>query len=683
MPGKISTKIIWEDNPDTSITATNLSKSLDIVSDSKFIEYTESASDYESWADIVIPDERIATIADNNKVVYVKNTGTFIKGRVVGNIASWIYSGFPIPTKKLLKIKENTKISMKYKTTSNVLKYQNFDTGENITLFSVESLVVGEYFSPNMIYNIYLYNSASLGDYAQIKIVSEYDDDNNTGGWKQGLPDISSPTGSKVISIRKIGGFKTGTNSDIISDSLWDLSVYKSEIITEKYKIMDSSGVRNLMAIDIPISDPTNVFVSENVQNTLEDIKTNVDRFYEDMYYTDDRYGVELQYSIFTKNGSSLAIIDINGGSNIIPLRITPGYINISGRRVKISQPIYLGDKSLGVKINNYSRDLITNVELGAISQFPYSDTTPTQTLYPGLWRVYINSDGIIIYREGDNYIPKYLSDTSRKGWYYTPDSSRCIGKFRVRSDGAPFLEKMSITNTFESNVGKNSIHIFHGAMCPDGLFPCDGKWHDINGYSSSIYSDMPNPTGIAWANSWWEQTPNMFGRTIKMFDENAFAPISPMTIELAVPQPRFSWIASSDPRDVIVTGGSSESCGQTGGQNSHLHNMTHQHNANGEGGDIRITSSAGSHGHIETYMSINQSNDNTEYVVKYSGNEQGSHVSVSTSLHKHTGSIIDSGQHGHETGSFVGQTGTPRPSNTAETTSWSPYKEFMICIKK
>lgn len=684
MPGNVNAKIIWENNPDTSINATNLSKSLNVISESKFIAYTEDIEDKKLWADAVLDFEELASVEYVNQIVYVVNPGKYLKCIKNQNGSySWLDSGFPIPEYKMFKIKANTKISMSYIDTTGNQQYLNYDIGKDHVVFSNESLIIGEDFSPNTKYNIYLYNTSNLGDNAVVKIVSEYDDNSNNGGWKQGVSDPGSPTGTRVIAIRKIGGFKTNSSGTVDINSLWDLSTYQEEIITERYKILESSGVRNFVASDVPIEDVANNFISTDVEGALADVKVNVDQFYRDMYYTADRYGVELEYTVFTKQDSNIVPIDLNNNSLTIPIRITPGYINVAGSRVNISAPIYLGDNSLQIKINNYF-DLIQGVILGYAPPSPYSTTEPVTTLYPAIWRVFINSDGQIILREGDDYLPKFLVEEIRKGWYYTQDNSRCIGKFRVRAgSGGFYLEKMSITNTWDQAVPKNTMYTFHGTMCPDGLFPCDGKWHDVTGNTSTTYMNMPSPDGVQWAQSWWDQTPNMYGRTVKMYDEGVFDNPSGNTVQLTIPQPAFKWELDQNQEYAIIQSGSSQDAGLEGGEISHTHPMSHQHSPTLYDGDLRIQSAQGDHhGHNESAFIVEQ-NSEIAQAVKYTGGGQ-TPLSVATGTHKHTGSVADVlGQHGHSNGSFVGLVGQPTEDNTGEQSSWSPYKEFMMCIKK
>ena len=685
MPGSINAKAIWENNPDTSINSTNLSKTLDFTSESKFIIYTEDVIDKQNWADAVLDFETPASSIYVDKIVYVINTDEYIKGtKNQDNTYGWTTTGFSTPKYKMLKIKPNTKIKMSYIDIDDKQQYINYDFGIEGALFSNESLIIENDFSPNIKYNIYLYNTSTLGDYAEIKIVSEYDDELNSGGWKQGVSDPGSPTGTKVIAIRKIGGFKTNSSGNIDINSLWDLSIYQEEIIVEKYKILDNAGVRNFVASDIPIEDNAENFTSTNVEDALADIKVNVDQFYRDMYYTPDRYGIELEYSIFTKSDSSIIPIDLNNNSLTIPLRITPGYINIAGKRINITSPIYLGDNSLPLKINSYSTPY-QGVKLGSAPASPYSTTEPVTTLYPGIWRVYINGDEQIILREGDGYLPHFLVEEIRKGWYYPQDNSRCIGKFRIRAGAQGFyLEKMSVTNTWDIPVPKNTVHTFHGTMCPDGLFPCDGRWHDISGNNPSAYINMPSPSGVKWVDPmWWDQTPNMYGKTIKMYDEDVFESVSGNTIQTSVPQSAFKWELDQNQEYAIIQSGSSAEAGATGGSVEHNHSMSHKHSPNQNGGDLRIQSSQGdSHGHEESSMIIEQNSEIVQ-AVQYTGGGQ-TPLTVPVGTHKHTGNIISAlGQHGHSNGSFVGLVGEPTEENTESADSWSPYKEFIMCIKK
>lgn len=678
MPGNVNATVIWEDNPDTSINATNLSKTIDFISESKFIEYTEAKSDYAAWADYALQTKPSVPLPEYvDKIIYEHNSDSFFKGRKNQDVYEWLETGFSKPIKKLLKIKAHTKISMSYITTAGVYKYINFDVGTTPGLFSVESLITTEDLSPNLKYNIYLYNTSSLGDNAQIKIVSEYDDAANTGGWKQGPPDPGSPTGNRVIAIRKIGGFKTNASNQIDKDSLWDLSTYNSEIISEKYKILDSSGVRTLTASDIPVVN--NSFVSKNVEGALADVKVNVDQFYKDLYWTADRYGVELEYSIFSPNEEdTLVPIDINGGSLTIPIRITSGYINVVGSKVAVTNPIYLGDSRLQVMVNNYMGK-ISGLKLGAKPDSPYQTSTSVNTLYPGLWRVYINSEGTIIFREGDQFAPQYSTLNNRKGWYYTSDSSRCIGKFRIRSDNYFYVEKLSITNTFDVQVPKNTVHMFHGTMCPDGLYLCDGLWHDTTGKDTQALANMPLPSNTTkWTNSWWEQTPKMFGKTVKMFDEDDFS-VANNSNQLTVDQPRLTWISDQLQNYAIIQSGSSDDCGDEGGADNHTHVIDHLHSSSDSNWDLNIISSmANLHNHQEATVQVGIPDEGEVRVLP---SNVGESVSVVRFNHTHPIHITEGGNHGHD--SFSGNVGRPSNLNSGQANNWAPYKEFVMCIKK
>jgi len=689
MPGSVNAIIMWEDNPDTTINATNLSKSIDINAQSKFIEYTESESDKEEWADYVFDfySDDSAGLTYVDKIVYFKDIRQYAKGsKNQDGTYIWLLAGFPIPDYKMLKIHANTKISMKYIDTSNQQQYMDFDVGMKDSVFSIESLLLDDDFQPNVKYVIYMYHTSISEDSSVLKILTEYDDENNTDDWKNGPSDPGSPTGTKVVAIRKIGGFKTNNSGYIDVTSLWDLTTYSSEIITKKYKKMDVDGVRDLNAADIPLIDESNNFISNNVEDALSDIKINVDQFYTDMYYTSDRFGVELEYSIFTKDGSSMVPIDFSSSSLTIPLtiplRITPGYINISGRRINVENPIYLGELALQMRVNQYY-GLINNITLGSAPSSPHSTEEPCTTIYPGIWRVFINSDGVIILREGDQYLPRFLVDEIRKGWYYT-DSSRCIGKFRVRAEATGiYLEKMSVTNTFDIPIPKNTVHTIHGTMCPDGLFPCDGNWHDTSGYTAASYFNMPSPTGTQWSLSWWDQTPNMYGKSAKMFDQSDFD-VATGTIQRSVPQPAFKWELDQNQEYAIIQSGGSDDCGQEGGEDTHIHIMTHKHSPTSGDGDLRITSSQNDpHGHNPDVVIIDQTNDKIE-VVRFTDGSTQTPVLVPTETHIHSGQILASGgNHGHSNESISGLVGNANPDETQLSSNWAPYKEFIMCIKK
>ena len=54
MPENAISKLMWENNPDTPITASNLSEAIDFQSQGKFIEFTSTQDDYIKWADYTL-----------------------------------------------------------------------------------------------------------------------------------------------------------------------------------------------------------------------------------------------------------------------------------------------------------------------------------------------------------------------------------------------------------------------------------------------------------------------------------------------------------------------------------------------------------------------------------------------------------------------------------------------------
>jgi len=241
----------------------------------------------------------------------------------------------------------------------------------------------------------------------------------------------------------------------------------------------------------------------------------------------------------------------------------------------------------------------------------------------------------------------------------------------------------MSVVNTFDINAPKNSIHVIHGSVCPDGLFLCDGKWHDITGNSTNVYDNMPNPAGSEWHNSWWVQTPNTYDRQIKMFSESSFSTISNMTVEKAVPQSPFKWQAiSGNTSFVSIISGSSAGCGVSGGESEHSHTIFHKHSPQGSGWDLRVVNATESnHGHESDSFTTNSvtTPSHSGTAIQYNGS--GTPLNVALPIHTHTGNISSQrGQHGHT--SFSGQTSEPNASNSGTASNFAPYKEFLICIK-
>lgn len=678
MPQNLNASVIWENNPDTSLSSDNLSKSLNYATESKFIYKVTDSSEYQNWADAIKTTEPVGSeIAPFvGKIVYIINDSAFIRGMSEplpgGGMNYYWDRDIPSPVDKMLKILPNSRIGLSYVNTQGETKYLNFDSGNLQTLFSINALVNMTDFLANTVYNIYIYNSVNLGDFASIYIVSQFDDDNNTGDWKTGENDSSSPTGKKIIALKKIGGFTTDSTGYIIENSVWDISIYNKENVSEKYKIYDSTGVRDYTSKDIPITNDDNLFVVDNVEDALSDVKNDTLGFNEDIYYTQSRFGCELKYSQFKLDEfDQKEFIQPNG----ISLKITGGFMNVAGYRVKIDGDIYLDNSetqeinSNGVKISINGESPVNNIRLGAKG----SNTN----IYPGIWRVFIDRFGQILFRENTFARPIYLNERTMKGWYYRDFQERCIGKFRVRvSGGQYYIEKLSVTNTVDDQVTPGSVMIFHGTMCPDGLLPCDGKWHDVLGSDPTGHADMPPVE--SWTNSWYEETPNMWGRTVKMYDDQQSG-------NSYIDQKRFQItpiLGGNDNSIVIgydVSQGGAEEITAPGGHDAHNHNMNHTHAP----GTLSIGNS-GTHIHNNIEFSFTGTDGNSPNVLVVADSPDATQkVNVASITHEHILSITNGGGHGHPSSSFDGQTANASPSTTSDESTWPPYNEFMFCIKK
>ena len=622
MKGNIN--LIWENNHDTRLTASNLSKILNVNSESPFIVNTLNANDKSLYADFVIKSTSDIAESHINGIVYVTDDDKFIS--VIKSSGNLTYSDKIID---ILKILPNTKIGMSYTNLKKEKIYLNYDVGNDGLLFSHE-------FVQDSIYYIYLYTKYEfLNDKSEIKVVSINEDLNNTGEWKDGNDNINSPSGKDVVSIRKIGGFSTNNSGHIITSSLWDISTFKKSIISEKYYTSENDKIRELSAKDL-------LFNNQTIQNALSDLISRYEIIERDFLWLNFRNGLNLEYSY---------------DSNFLPLKITKGLLTVNSKRVKIDDDIYL---KAGIKINNNTEKTVSNI---TILQSKPNNIHDTTNIYEGLWRVYIDETGQIILREGDDFHPTFYNNSNKYGWYY--NNERCLGKFIVNSGF--YIEKMSINNTFDIIVPKNTLYFLNSSVCPDGLFICDGKFHDITGRDVTIKDNIPKQAD--WNNSIWEQTPEFMGKTFKMYDN--FSNNS-NTLEPYLYQKEFKIIEQDDGTNKVQ--GDSEDSGATGGSNTHKHGMKHDHNP----GTLNIIES-GEHKHLESEV-VSVKSSETIQVSRSSGDSAD--PDVSNKDHKHITSINESGGHIHDAGKFSGKT-SEFDGNTSSISNWSPYKEVLICIKK
>jgi len=662
MPNGAWGKVMWENNQDTPINFSNLSRSIDIISESKFMYYEDSDTSYELWADVVINEAWPSSENFVGKYVYNKFDNQ-VKYGLKSDDPTPIYSWEDkiSPYKKIILIKPNGKFGLSYfNIIENKLNYKNFDLGTEDQVISIESLLLDEDFKQNKNYYIYLYHYSTYGDNIALKII-EKDDDIEDANWKDGGEDLASPTGKRVIAIRKIGGFKTDQNKQIIPLSVWDISSRYEEIIAEKYRIINSSTeeIKDLTAIDIELDAASNNYASNNIDGALIESKLILDLLRDDVYTTSERFGVDLKFSPVKKSGSIL--YPIEQSQNEVSLVITQGYIDVLGTRVKIDEDIYLGDNinntNISISINGY--EPITAISLGqehVVNNHSYN-------LDEGLWRCFINSSGNISFIE--NNVGKAEYSPELRGWYNT-NGERCIAKFKVGYNVNHFyIHKMSVTGTYDMNIPINTMIIYHGTMCPDGMIPADGRWHDVNGKDENSYAIMPDITPLsAWQSGrWYEDTPNLWDRTTKMISETSL----PYDI------PEFEIDINTN----IVSGSSYD----TGDQNlitskEHTHEYIHQHDT----GNISIISTSGAHSHNQT--------DFIWQWIPGTGQEQivqdtTTGIHVADAGHKHILFTSASGAHGHGSSDFNGKTGDSDPISTSKSSTWAPYKEILYCIKK
>jgi len=650
---------MWEDNPDTPLVGSNLSKTLDVQAESKFIYLTNDAVDMARWADFVInttawPDGALQYV---NKIVYNTVQRTARRGvatvTTVNNITSTVYgwdTTIISPYNRLLKILARTKISLNYTDINrNQFKYICFDIGKDDQVFSYEEILIDSLdFIANTEYSIYFYYTKSQYDYATIKLVRNNQTDIS---WQSGGSDPSSPTGLKVISYRVIGGFKTDALKQIIVDSIWDLSTMKAEIVAQKVKIYRPGvGISQLQANDLPILDQQGLFPNENnVEGALANVKGLLENLRDDTY-VDNRFGIRLLYSpVKMQNGVLTACL-----SSEVTLKVTAGYIDVFGTRVKLPSDIYFASSLTQLRVSDGT--WMTGITLGQQS-IDMKNKIFAYTSQSLIWRLYITDSGkLYVKNTGDpGGVPVWSAQFG--GWYdTTTGGGRCIGKFQVSlSGGTYFIDKMSITDTYDEKLPTNSVLVFHGMFCPDGLIPCDGQWHDISGQDQNVYPAMP-AYSLWTGEKWYEEVPDMRDRGPKG------APLSEI---------RNTYGSGFTPS--TGRGGSIDCGAQTDSTiSTHTHSLAHDHGT----GDINIDSSGPHTSHAVTWTGT--SSTDFPVIVNPSNSRSAGY--------DHTHNIlISGGAHAHSKTDFLGRTErlTEDSAKTTEASSWSPYKEFLFCIKK
>lgn len=648
---------MWENNPDTPINANNLSESIDFQSQGKFIEFTSETADYTEWAERTwtgdwptIQTWNITTDDYLNKIIYNLTDNTVrrpilnIDGDTGTTIQEWEYLNTPY--NKILKIKARTRISTYYTDITQGDQTINFDFGDADQIFTIDDILTqGEQdLEADTRYFVYLYVQYSYEDKAYVKIIKESDVDSDF--WKEGNTSTLSPTGNNVISYRKLGGFKTSSTGEIDQESLWDLFTYREEIIADKIKVWEDGESRPLSASDFSVIDEQNLFSSASnvltVDEALFQTRALVNNL-NDRFYTNRKFGFNLQFSHLIKDETTLVPASVNA----VTMRIMPGFLDILGTQVVRDEVFWFADSSSGFKIND-GTELIYDAVL--ISE----DDLSGHVLYPGVWTVYIDFNGQFVLRHelAENGRPRWVPNYF--GWFDTT-GKRAIGKFKVKNDNGNYIETHSVTDTYEENTPTNSIHTHYGTLCPDGLLPCDGKWHDQHGIDTDAYDFDELPLTVNWGDSWYVETPNYIHTAIRGAD------------------PVFDMITSGPYNRITNTGGVDDNT-MLGGEDEHSHPFPHNH----EAGNLNVLPSGVHPGEHQVDF-----NGSTEYVeVDTVGAGTGQKVSVFDHEHNMT---ITGGDHSHSKENFSGTTETldGADSETQETSSWPPYREALICIKK
>lgn len=668
---------IWENNKDTPLSASNLSKLIDFQASSRFIQLTNNVDDIKKWADhavtvfpTLIPTEYI------NSIVYNEETGVAKKAvfDVAANNTQWYperdSENFKT-TNRVLKISKDVQISMFYiDKTSNKRQYLNFDLGSQDQMLSFDDILSTEEqisnFGPNTTYSIILLHNHSYGDDAYLKILKQSDE--NQDFWKTEVESENSPTGYEYITNRKVGGFRTNDDGEIIESSIWDLFTYKKETTVDTLGVYENGYSRSLNASDIDIKNQFSLFNSADIEGALEETRYLVNGM-RDQFYTNRRFGVNLRYTPFQK--------DVSGnmtplGVNTLSLVISSGIIDVFSSQKQIEENIFLNEVGIGLRINDNSNTGVGDRPHDGSYIFNMNEDdrvtlgTGVAQLKPGIWRVLLDSssqitDGNIILIHENAEKPKL--DHNTHAWFDAA-MNRCIGKFKVRESsesGIFYIEKMSVIDTFDQREVPNTLHVLHSTVVPDGLLLCDGRWHDVNGVddNSYTYQQLLDQKNGAWGESWYEETPNLIDKFIKM--------------------PPEEYLYMNQAENFILPSGESEAsggsrdCGRQGGSSVHSHNFPHSHDS----GNLNIYSS-GSHPQKHNVSFIG----GTDSVNVETTTTGGTAVSVASHSHN---TMVGGGEHSHPAESINGQVSRIEGSSadTSEVDILPPYKEVLICIKK
>lgn len=652
MAERAKSQLMWENNPDTPITASNLSRTLDFTSESKFIYFSDELADYEAWADYTInepwPNLNVWDVSNAhlNKTIY-NYYDNQVKRPVINpdtELKEWV--DLPSPKNKILKIKANTKISLSYLDVySNQDVVLSFDFGKQDQMFTIDDILsqAETDLLPEEIYSVYLYYKYSYDEKAAAKILLESDE--NADFWKQGMESTLSPTGNDVISYRKIGGFRTDESSEIVQNSLWDISTYSKEISVESLKKFDNGSSRRFDATDIYIVDENNYFNTAgsgnmNIEQALNQSRSLVNNLAQNSF-TNRKIGFSVKHTFVKPNNlGSYQYIDVNDVSVVI----TEGIIDVLGSLYKINDDIHLSDPNVGFFING-SETLTFDAFL--------SSTEEPNRIYPGVWRIFISYDGGLSLRHEDYedgvpiWSPQYF------GWYDVR-GNRCIGKFRVKSDAGNYVERYSVTDTFDVSLPSNSMHLHFGTLCPDGLLPADGKWRDATYRDINAYDFNQLPPISEWGNSWYVECPDYTGVIMR----GSEFPVAGIT---------------GGPYNPLTNSGGADDYSETGGNEEHVHSFPHNHGS----GTLNVLPSGqhpGDHeidwnGGVET-VDVNTVAD-------------GTGIAVAAGNHEHF-ATIQGGRHSHTSDNISGLTDSVSgdDANTEAANNWPPYKKIMVCFK-
>lgn len=679
MYNNVSSIKIWENNKDTPLSASNLSKLIDFQANSKFISLTNDVNDIKKWSDYFITGVFPTTIQSDyiNNLIYNIDTSVVKKAifDLAANNAQWYPSrgsdDFSI-VNRVLKISRGIQVSMNYvDKTSQERVYLNFDLGDENQMLSFDDILSIDdeisNFIPNTTYSIILLHRFSYGDNAYLKILRQNDESRDF--WRNQSENGSSPTGFDHITHRKLGGFRTNDDGEIVESSIWDLFTYKKETSVDELKVYENGFVRQLNASDIAVRNQFNLFNASNIEGSLEETRYLVNGM-RDQFYTNRRFGVNLRYTPFLRDASG-GMTPL--GVNAISIVISPGIIDVFSSQKQIDDNIFLNEVGVGLRINDNSNTGVGDRPHDG--SYVFNTNSEDQVtlgngvgqLKPGVWRVLLDSssqilDGNILLLHDNAEKPKL--DHYTHAWFDN-SMNRCIGKFKVRESsesGVFYIEKMSVVDTYDQRQAPNTLHLLHSTVVPDGLLLCDGRWHDVNGLddNSYTYQQLVDQKSGDWGDSWYEETPNLQDKFLKM----------PPSEYLFMNQAENFILPTGE--EGLASGGSRD-CGREGGTSVHSHSFPHSHDA----GNLNIYSS-GSHPQKHDITFVGGTDSVNVETIPVGG------TSVSVSNHTHN-TMVDGGEHSHPTESINGEVGRIEGSsaNTSSEDVLPPYKEVLICIKK